>query len=369
MFVYISLTVIVLILAAFVRNSDYVEGRISGYRKSGIDRQQAVNITATLGIYALLTGVSACRIAVGNDYWVYRENFKLIFMGRDVASEPGFNFIVYFMQKLLGYNNYLPIFALFSIVTVAFMIKAVYDQGEWFWGVIFLLMTNGYYFQSLNTVRYYLVIAIVMYASKFAIRKEYGKFILWILGAALFHKSVLLVIPSYIIIRFLCDIRFNKWVVAAGSGLILSMIFFQDFYRNIIFRFYPYYEDTAFDNGEVSIINILRCLCCLILALLCYQDAIKEKKHMQFYFWANVAGLVINTFGSFIPEVTRIGNYFSIFQVFLVSGCLFHLKKGIWKNFLMVGTLSAFVVYFIFFLGTADNVNIRLLPYLNWIFN
>lgn len=369
MAVYISLTIAVLILAAFVRNSAYVPEYISGYRKHWIDRQQAVNIVAALGIYVLLTGVSACRIAVGNDYWVYRENFKLIYMGRDVASEAGFNFIVYWMQKLLGYNNYLPIFGLFSVITVAFMVKALYDQGEWFFGAVFLLMTNGYYFQSLNTVRYYLVIAMVMYAVKFVFRKEYGKFITWILIASLFHKSVLLVIPGYIVLRWLCDRKISKWLIVLGTVLVLSMIFLQDFYRSVIFRFYPYYEDTAFDNGEVSVINILRCLCCLILALICYRDSIKNKIHMQFYFWANIAGLIINTFGSFIPEVTRIANYFCIFQIFLVSGCLFHLKKGKWKTFLTVGTGMGFILYFAFFLKTAYDVNIRLLPYLNWIFN
>ncbi len=369
MAVYIILTIAVLVMAAFVKNSAYTEGRIYGMRKYGMDRQQAVNLAASTGIYLLLAGVSACRIAVGNDYWVYRENFKLIYMNREVASEPGFNFIVYWMQKLLGYNNYLPIFGLFSLITVAFMVKAVYDQGEWYWGVVFLLMTNGYYFQSLNTVRYYLVIAMVMYAAKFVIRKEYDKFIAWILVAALFHKSVLLVIPGYIVLRFLCGKRLNKWIVAAGGAVILSMIFLRDLYREIIFAFYPFYENTAFDSGETSIINILRCLCCLILALVCYKSSVRGRAHMEFYFWANAAALVINTFGSFIPEVTRVANYFAIFQIFLVSGCLYHMKKGWWKNLVTVGTLSAFGVYFGFFLKTAYDVNIRLLPYLNWIFN
>lgn len=369
MFVYISLTAAVLVLAAFAKNSAYAPKYISGYRSFGADRQQAVNIMVSVSIWILLTLVSACRIAVGNDYWVYRENFKLIYMGRDVASEPGFNFIVYWMQKLLGYDNYLPIFALFSIVTVAFMVKAVYDQGEWYWGVMFLLMTSGYYFSSLNTVRYYLVIAMMMYAAKFVIRKEYDKFICWVLVAALFHKSALLVIPGYIALRILCDKKINKWLVMAGLALILSMIFLQDFYRNILFRFYPYYEDTAFDTGEVSVINILRCLCCLILALICYKDSIRGRKHMEFYFWANAAGLVINTFGSFIPEVTRVANYFAVFQIFLVSGCLFHCKKGRLKNMLTIGTLGAYVIYFGFFLYTAYRTEIRLLPYLNWIFN
>ena len=369
MLVYIFLTVAVLILAAFVKNSAYTTGYIYGHRKYGVDKQQAVNIAASAGIYILLTGVSTCRIAVGNDYWVYRDNFERIYLGYEVASEPGFNFIVYWMQKLLGYDNYLPIFAVFSIITIAFMVKAVYDQGEWYWGVIYLLMTNGYYFQSLNTVRYYLVIAMMMYAAKFAIRKDYAKFIGWVLMAALFHKSVLLVIPGYIVIRLLCDVHLNKWIAAVGSAVILSMIFLQDFYRKIIFLFYPYYENTAFDTGETSITNILRCLCCLILALICYKESVAGRKHMQFYFWANIVALIINTFGSFIPEVTRVANYFAIFQIFLVSGCLYHLKKGPWKTFLIIGTLGAFAIYFAFFLRTAYQIDIRLLPYLNWIFD
>lgn len=369
MFVYLTLTASVLLLAAFVNNREYAPGSIYGYRKCGKTRQQAVNAAAGMGIYLLLAGVSACRIAVGNDYWVYRENFKLIYMGRDVASEPGFNFIVYWMQRFFGYNNYLPIFGLFSLITVGFMVKAIHDQGEWYWYAVFLLMTNGYYFSSLNTVRYYLVIAMVMYAAKFAIRKEYGKFILWALFAALFHKSALLVIPGYIVIRWLCDRKLNKWIVGAGALLILSMIFLQDFYRSIIFYFYPFYEESMFDTGEVSIVNIMRCLGTLVLALLCYRESVEGRTHIKFYFWANIAGLIINTFGSFIPEVTRVANYFCIFQIFLISGSLFHLKKGWKKRILTAGTTAAFLIYFAFFLKSAYNTDIRLLPYLNWIFN
>ena len=52
-----------------------------------------------------MAGVSACRIAVGNDYWVYRDNFKLIAQGRYVSYEPGFNLIVKWIQQLFGYDH------------------------------------------------------------------------------------------------------------------------------------------------------------------------------------------------------------------------------------------------------------------------
>ena len=64
MAVYIILTIAVLVLASYIKNSEYASGQIYGYRKGGVDRQQAINIAASIGIYLLLMGVSACRIAV-----------------------------------------------------------------------------------------------------------------------------------------------------------------------------------------------------------------------------------------------------------------------------------------------------------------
>ncbi|MCD8326688.1 MAG: EpsG family protein [Lachnospiraceae bacterium] len=369
MAVYLTLTAAVLILARQVQNSIYAKQKLTGQVPWGVERQQAKNIAAALGIFALLAAVSACRIAVGNDYWVYRENFKLIYSGRDVASEPGFNFIVYWMQKLWGYDNYLPIFGVFSVATAAFMVKALYDQAEWFAGSLFLLMTSGYYFSSLNSVRYYLVVAMVMYATKYLLREEYLKFILWICFAALFHKSVLLVIPCYLILYWLSKKRLRPWMIAVGGALIASLVLFQDVYRRIIFLFYPFYEESAYDTGSISIVNVGMGLCCLILCFLCYGVWKEDNPHIRFWVWVNVAGLVINLFGSFIPEVTRVGNYFKVVQVFLIPALLYHLPDGKWKKLLTAGTVAAFLIYFAFFLKSAYDVDIRILPYRTWIFD
>ena len=98
--VYIGLTVVTILLALFVRNETYVPRAIRGGRlfgeMPGCDRQKARNRVAEFAIFCLLTGVSACRIAVGNDYWVYTQNFSLISQERHVSSEIGFNAIVSF---------------------------------------------------------------------------------------------------------------------------------------------------------------------------------------------------------------------------------------------------------------------------------
>lgn len=203
--VYIMLTVVTVMLGLRVKNREYVPQYLAGRRNPGqmpgYNREQARNLVAEFAVFCLLTGVSACRIAVGNDYWVYRDNFKLIAQDRHVSYEFGFRQIVKWMQMLFGYDNYLPIFALFSFLTVLFFAKALHDQASDYALSLFLLLTGGYYFNSLNSVRYYLALAMALYSMKYVLRGEYGKFILWIVTGAMFHKSVLLVIPVYLVAR------------------------------------------------------------------------------------------------------------------------------------------------------------------------
>ncbi len=374
MAVYLTLTVLVVALAALSSNQAYVklhttpgQGQYLPGRR--MTRQQACNIIVLIAIFALLAGVSACRIAVGNDYWVYRYQFNLIMQNRHVSYEWGFNLVVWVIQSLFGYDNYLPVFGFFSIVTVFFLVKALYDQAEWMAASVFLLMTGGYYFSSLNSVRYYFVLAIALYAMKYVLRKQYGVFIAWILFAACFHKSILVVIPVYLFARWLAERKISKWLYIAGGAFLASLIVLQDMYREIIFFFYPFYEGSAFDRVDISFTNIAKCLGTLFLCVLFYKTAVKDNVQNRFYFFLNLAGLSVYTFGSFIPEVSRIGYYFIATQIFLLPGVLMRIPDKKWRRFWTVGVVVAFVGYFALFLRSAYSMDIRLLPYLNWIFN
>ena len=222
---------------------------------------------------------------------------------------------------------------------------------------------------SMNSVRYYFALALVMYAQKYVLRGEYGKFLLWVLLGCTIHKSVLLVIPAYIVIDLLSRIRLKKWHYAVGVLLILSLIFGQDVYRNIIFRFYPYYKDSMFDNGQLSYVNIAKCLAVLILCLIYWKDSVQENRRNRYYFYLNLAGLVLYSCGSFIPEVSRVAYYLIQSQIFLIPGVLKDAKKGWLRTLCIIGVVAAYLLYFVMLLRGMYDVEIRLLPYLNWIFN
>lgn len=381
MAVYLCLTVITCVLALFVNNRDYVQlhkkcpmskvQRFDGIGNTfgGRTRQQSVNLLIAFAVFALLAGVSACRIAVGNDYWVYRFQFNLIMQGRHVSYEWGFNLVVWLIQSLFGYDNYLPVFAVFSVATAFFMVKALYDQAEWFAFSVFLLMTGGYYFSSLNSVRYYFVLAILMYATKFALRKEYWKFILWICFGACFHKSILVVLPIYIGARWLSEKKIPKLFYGLGGMFVASLLLFPDVYRRIIFFFYPFYENSAFDVVDISYTNIAKCVGVLVLSLLYYKGTIKDNVVNRFYFLLNLGGLALYTFANFIPEISRIGYYLIVTQIFFIPSMLIRIENKKQRIFFSVCVALAFAGYFALFLRSAYDVNVRLLPYLNWIFN
>lgn len=212
--VYIILTAVTVAFGFLVENRDYTIEYLSGRRSfrgntsgdlmaAGPDRQQACNAVAEFAIFCLLAGVSACRIAVGGDYWVYWLKFQLIDQGRHVSYETGFVYLVKFFHLIFREGSYLPIFGFFSLITVFFFLKALHDQADWYVFSLFLLLTQGFYFNSMNSVRYYFALALAMYAQKYVLRGEYGKFLLWVLLGCTIHKSVLLVIPAYIVIDLL----------------------------------------------------------------------------------------------------------------------------------------------------------------------
>ncbi len=356
MWLYVLLTVVVVLLGIMV-NTDY--------REQVHSRGQMLNRVILIAVFLLLFAVSACRIAVGNDYWVYRYQFLLIAQDRHVSYEIGFQLVVYLMQLIFGYDNYLPIFGLFSALTVFFFVKAMYRQSDCFSYTIFLLMTGGYYFMSFDNVRYYFVLSIALYAMRFALEKKYWRFLLWVGIAACFHKTVLIVIPIYLVARIVWTKK-NVWLIPAAVGLL---ILGKEVLKFAIFKFYPYYEGSVFENTNVSWANIAKCGAVLVFALIYFKPIIAKHKHLYFYFNLNLGALLLYSFASYIPELSRICYYMLIGQIFLIPGILVRIEKK-WQRILWTILIGvAFAGYFFIFLKRSYATEIRLLPYLNWIFN
>ncbi|GFI48636.1 transmembrane protein EpsG [Lachnospiraceae bacterium] len=357
--IYILLAVATVLLGLVVDNHCLVRRNIAS-------RQQMLNRLCLGSVFILLFGVSACRLNVGNDYAKYVEFMHLVNCDAFVPTEAGFNLVVKALYGISGFENYLLVFGFFAFFTILLFLAAIYRQADSFAFSFFLFMAFGYYFQSFNTVRYYLALAIAVCAIPLVLRKEWVKFALAVLLGATLHKSILVVLPLY----FLASLPWKKWQLGIGAVLCSTFFFMQDFYLKAVVFLYPTYEDTEYLEGGTSLVNIARTLGVLALSLMCYKKTVKGSRRNRFYFYCNLGALVMYVCCSFLPVISRIGYYLTITHIFFLPALLSGIEDKKVKNLFTAGVAVAGILYFgVFILMKAGNDGLRILPYETFMFH
>lgn len=366
MVLYIGISVLVIFMGWFV-NSSYNKKNIENPGTADLSRQQLLNRVLLLSIFFILFALSALRIGIGNDYWEYRYRFLDIARGdTKVSYEIGFKGVVLLTQKLFGLDNYRTTFAVFSFLTVAFFIKGLYDSADWFFYSFFLFICNGFYFMSFSNVRYYFAFAVCIFAIQYVWKEKPWRFICFICLAALFHKTVLLVIPVYLIAYYLKWSKKTIWLIPAAC---LGLFFGRIPLRWLLFKFYPFYEgDLLYDVSTISYTNIAKCSAILVLCLIFYKDTIKGNKKAEMLFNLDLFALILYCFGTYIPQLSRVCYYMVLGQVFLIPIVLMGIKDK--KKRVVFTTLVslAYVGYYLVFLKSGYNPYTMFLPYLTWLF-
>ncbi|MBQ3104245.1 MAG: EpsG family protein [Lachnospiraceae bacterium] len=381
MVLYMVITGLTLCLAGLVKNTCNGAGTVSTgnagnrgnsadglYERSCITRQNAVNYASMMIIFTILFLLSAFRLDVGNDYGTYVDTFHEIYVGGYVVTEPFFNGLIKVLFFLSGGEDYLLAFALFGFVTIWLFLKVLYEQSDDFFLAFFLFMTLGLYFRTFNTIRYYFVLAVTLYSFRYVLRREYLKFLALIGFAAMFHKSVLVVIPLYL----LAGLTWKKWHVAALGAGGISLLLFRDFFLKIALLLYPSYENTIYvENIEGitgSLFNIARCVAVLVLALLVYKEAVEKHEANLFYFKLNLLAIFVYVCCSFLPLVTRFGYYLMTSHILFLPSLSGQIRDPRKKKLVTAAILLAGIIYFAYFLKTGNQVGVRVLPYISWLF-
>lgn len=374
MVVYLTLTAVVLCLAFCVKTKDesiYLKPNDDNLIYRGYSRVAVRNKVLLMAIFVLLTGVSAFRINVGNDYGNYVEIMHRAYSNAIVPTEVGFNVLTRIIYRLSGFENFVLVFAIFAFFTMFFFIKAIYEQSDDFTLSFVMFMLLCYYFQSISTVRWYLALAIALYSIKYCLLKDYPRFVLLILIGALFHKSLLLVLVLYPFVQ----IKWPKWLQGAVGIFCVSCLFLKDFYLDIAIKLYPSYADTSYLAGGTSKTSIARCIGVLILALFIYKRDVLEDKRSRFYFNCNLMALMMYVFGSFLPNISRIAYYFTVTQILYVPMMIVGLqgsgddKKIRAGKILTILLIAGCIGYFVMYMRGAAADGVRILPYKSFLFH
>ena len=397
MMLYIAVTITTVLAACFVCGRREITGGNGGVcrQPEGISagvmsRRHMVNSLALVFIFLVLFMLSALRFGMG-DYWKYVEFMHLIRCDSYVPTEWGFNLLTKIIYGLSGFENYKLIFAVYSFLTVLIFMMAMYDQSADFKLTLFMFMTLGLYFQSFCTMRYYLALAIALYSIKFLKNRQWVLFTAVILLASGFHKSVIVVIPLYL----LAVIPWKKWMIAVFTVFAASLVICRGFWMNVAVTLYPTYKETSYASagGTISPVNIARCVAVLLFTLYVVKRTGNKKLLGSFMSKLNIMALVVYACCWYIPFVSRIGYYMTVTQILFVPELIAALagaaenvteqaeadqaaaaigrkkpaaNKIRRRAVILVGTVC--VLYFAMYLKKAYSSDVNVLPYKTYLF-
>ncbi len=318
-------------------------------------------------------------ISVGNDTSVYYYGFQNFSNFNNLNEafatsryEPAYIIINYLFNKCnLSYyvlQIVLSGFIYFSIFV--FLLKYSSD----FLFSVYVFYVLRYSIGTMNVVRMWMAIAILLFAIQYVIDRKLIKFLIIILLASLFHSSALV----FLIIYPLYSIKINKKIILVMMGgavfIFLASKLFFSVLTSLIGR-YSGYLSTDF-NVESNIAVYLTLLIDLFLfALIYFALNLKTEYYCDDNSWGNIFSLIceedknnvglkrilvlsallavcFDIIGLGNTVMNRISSYFSVFFVLSIPIAIqkiqFEASKGFVKFAVMIGLSAQFLVIMIF---------------------
>jgi len=201
---------------------------------------------------AVLIAVSGLRDNIGDTFF-YMHSYALTHFTLptiDYTGDFGFNMLQLLLQRLSS-NPQVMIFVC-ALITNALIVAVLYNYSKLFELSVYVYITAGMFLTSMNGIRQYLAAAIVFTGTKYLLNGDWKKYFAIVLLAATFHKSALIFVPIYFLVRHKAWTK-TTFVLIALSVLIV--IGFNQF-SNVLFTTiadtqYGHYQN--FSEGGANI--------------------------------------------------------------------------------------------------------------------
>lgn len=296
------------------------------------------NIIYVCIVFGYLFLMSVFRYGIGNDFFTYRRVFYNFVSKESLADrfanrdfELGYTVIME-IARLLG-GDYLIlnfIMALLILLPVAFVIIK-YSKMPWLSCWIYLTVT--FFYNSINFTRQSLAASIVLLSYHFIKEKKHWAVILLALAGSLFHVSVLIFIPVYILSLIKPSVKLYAAVGAAAAVVFVFSDNILEFLLTKVISSYSHYLNTVFLVVGLSKVFLIVPSFFFVLGLAAYYSGWRDKCSeagvmTNFLFFNCLIWLFITK--HFILERFTLPIY--IFIILSVPEMMFHFKDIRFKN-------------------------------------
>ena len=312
-------------------------------RYDGLNSVRPNNFHVSLVILTLVM-VAGLQNNIGDTYF-YMHSFKITtftWTGIDFSGDFGFNI----MQMLLQRISKDPQILIFTtaLLTNLIIVIVLYQYSRYFELGIFMYITSGMFTTSMNGIRQYLAAAIVFGATKYLLNGSFKKYAFIILIASTVHKSALVLLPIYFIVRR------EAWTKVTFVLLTLSIFVVLGFntFSGILFSALdntPYGHYSEFAEGGANKIRIIITAIPVVIAFLGREKL--KKLWPQSDYIVNMS--IISVFFIIIASqnwiFARFNIYFGLYNLILVSWIVKLFKE----NNQRLVYYCIIVFYFIYF--------------------
>lgn len=282
--------------------------------------------------YCVLAGIAffviaAIRWNVGFDYPSYARLYmdSASYSLDDIAvgrMEKGY----FVIEKLLAdyFPDYQAIFIVTSAIFAVAIAYIVYKECERpYLGFAFFL-TYGIYFNTLNFLRQMIAGFIMLLGMKYIKKNQFFRYLLLVLFATCFHRSALIMIPMYFILR----IKMCPTSLGIYSGLVILFLVFSWDLMEFVSQFLVAYKHYALrsnihltDGVDPTFMIFIGIT--FIVAFLFRKRLIEKDPFNNVYLNCLFLTFAFEVIGVKHSIVTRLGVFFVIPGVILLLPILF----------------------------------------------
>ncbi len=262
-----------------------------------------------------LTFIMAVRYNVGTDFQSYTRIFNF---GQE-GIEPGFGLL----NKILHYFSDSPdiFFAVTSVIICGGYFIAIYRESvDPVYSILLFVIVKDY-FISMNGVRQYIAIAIMLFAIPYLKNKQWIKASIVIFIAFLFHKSAIIVL-ALVALSFIEIPPLLGWIMIGGAFLVSQVL--KSFILPFLQRFDFYYSYFSAQSLYGNIDQVFNWQYTLIVLgpfiLLCYEyKKVKCNENLKLMYSAVLFSMILMSMSSAFPTlITRLVWYFNAFLVLYI---------------------------------------------------
>lgn len=218
--------------------SSYIKESFQPFAKYGIELK-IYNKRTFAKIMCILPSffLSAFRYGVGTDYWpTYHDGFIRVMNGSNYDHfDIGYRGLNLLLSRIT--TDPQIIFVVTSFLFSVFTFCAIYNLSVDIPFSIYLLFVTRYFFISLNVVRQFVALGIVLYALKYLFKGMYKKYVAFVIIAMMFHYMVGIAIIFIFFIKWKLDNDKTIILMIAMAGLfVLSRLHIIENIVQVILR-------------------------------------------------------------------------------------------------------------------------------------